>query len=103
MGARLIEGEPIAERIKDRVKEQIAQMRTAPRLAAVLASDNPGARYYAKSQEKACSEVGIEYKLHQLDASSTDQQLKHYIEGLNQNTDLHGVIVLIVPISIRSR
>jgi len=104
MSARLIEGEPIAERIKDEVKERIGALKVPPRLSAVLASDNPGARYYAQSQEKACAEVGIEYELHQMDADATSDEMKKLIEGLNQNNEVHGIIVLMpVPEGIDPR
>ena len=104
MSARLIEGEPIAERIKAEVKGEIAQMAAAPKLAGVLASDNPGAIYYAKSQEKACAEVGIQYKLHQLSASSSTDELKDHIRKLNADPAVNGIILLMpVPEGVDPR
>jgi len=83
MSARLIEGEPIAERIKAEVKDQISQLPAAPKLVGVLASDNPGAKYYARSQQKACAEVGIEYELRELAPDCSADELKDYIRTLN--------------------
>ena len=61
MGARLLEGGPIADRIKAELKPRIAALAATkpPRLVALLAGDNPGAKYYAKSQQKDCEELGI--------------------------------------------
>ena len=104
MGARLLEGEPIAERIKAEVKEQLQTLATAPKLAGVLASDNPGAKYYANSQQKACEELGIGYELHELAADSTAEQTKDYIGRLNAEDSVTGIIVLMpVPEGVNPR
>ena len=104
MGARLLEGEPIAERIKAEVKGQLQTLATAPKLAGVLASDNPGAKYYANSQQKACEELGIGYELHELAADSTAEQIKDYIGRLNAEDSVTGIIVLMpVPEGVNPR
>ena len=55
MAAKLIEGGPIAESIREQVRRGIEALGRAPKLVGVLASDNPGAKYYAKSQQKSCA------------------------------------------------
>jgi len=97
MSAELLEGQPIAERIKDEVKQAVAQMPRPPKLAALLATDNPGARFYARSQQKACDEVGILYELHDPSKTGTLQtadELKAYVQKLNADPSVHGVILL---------
>ncbi len=107
MSAELIEGEPIAERIKDEVRRAVAQMPVAPRLAAVLATDNPGAKFYAGSQQKSCAEVGIEYELHDSEragALETADQLKAYVQALNADPGVNGIILLVpVPEGVNPR
>jgi len=104
MSARLIEGEPIAERIKAEVKDQISQLPAAPKLVGVLASDNPGAKYYARSQQKACAEVGIEYELRELAPDCSADELKDYIRTLNADPQVNGVILLMpVPEGVNPR
>lgn len=104
MSAELLKGEPVAERMKDEVKEQVNALSSPPHLAAVLASDNPGAKYYAKSQEKACAEVGIEYELHELDSDASEERIEGYIEDLNADSDVNGIILLMpVPDGVNAR
>jgi len=104
MSAILIEGEPIAERIKEQVRKEVSQMSAPPRLAAVLASDNPGAKFYANSQEKACGEVGIEYELHELSANSSSDEIKDYVRTLNGKREVGGIILLMpVPEGVNPR
>jgi len=104
MSAQLIEGGPIAEAIKQQVKEDIASLGRTPKLVAVLASDNPGARYYAASQQKACAEVGIEYELHELAPDSSSQDILAHIEQVNADASVSGVILLMpVPEGVNPR
>ena len=104
MTAQLIEGGPIADAIKEQVKNDLAELSRPPRLVGVLASDNPGARYYAQSQEKACAEVGVEYELHQLDPQSSSEAVVSHIQDLNDDPAVSGVILLMpVPEGVNPR
>jgi len=104
MAAKLIEGEPIAERIKDQVRADVEALGRAPKLVGVLASDNPGAKYYAGSQEKACAEVGIDYELHELAADSSQADLEAHIAEINADGSVTGVILLMpVPDGVDAR
>ena len=104
MCAELLKGEPVAERLKNEAEQAMSGLSSAPRLAAVLASDNPGARYYAKSQESACEEVGIEYELHELEADASGAEIEGYIADLNADPDVNGIILLMpVPDGVNAR
>jgi methylenetetrahydrofolate dehydrogenase (NADP+)/methenyltetrahydrofolate cyclohydrolase len=104
MAARLIEGESVARAITDRVRSDIAALGKAPKLVAVLASDNPGAKFYAKSQEKACAEVGIAYELRELPADSSAERLKAEVARVNADGSVSGVILLMpVPQGVNPR
>ena len=107
MSAKLIEGEPIAASIKEEVKAAVEEMPSAPTLAAILTTDNPGARYYARSQKKSCEEVGIDYELHDDDKTGgleSAEAMKDYIRGLNEDETVNGIILLMpVPEDINPR
>jgi methylenetetrahydrofolate dehydrogenase (NADP+)/methenyltetrahydrofolate cyclohydrolase len=104
MTAKLLAGEPVAEKIKAKVKEEMAKLSRKPKLVGVLASDDAGAKYYAKSQETACAEVGIAYELHQLSATSTQQEMVAHIKGINSDASITGCILLMpVPKGVNAR
>lgn len=104
MTAKLIEGGPIAESIKEKVRQDVEALQRAPKLVGVLASDNPGAKYYAGSQEKACAEVGIEYELHELDPNSSEADLQSHVAQINADPSVTGVILLLpVPEGVNAR
>jgi len=97
MSAKLLEGKPIAEAIRAQVKAEVEGLKgkgVAPKLVAVLAGDNPGARFYAGAQEKACQEVGIGYELQQHPAEITQSELEAATQRLNGDRTVHGILLL---------
>lgn len=94
MSATLLEGAPIAERIKADVVAAIAQMNAPPKLCAVLATDNKGAAFYAQAQAKACEEVGIGFELVELASDADQATIEARIAALNADPQVTGIIVL---------
>jgi methylenetetrahydrofolate dehydrogenase (NADP+)/methenyltetrahydrofolate cyclohydrolase len=97
VSAKLLEGKPIAEEIRARVKAGVEELKgkgKTPKLVAILAGENPGAKFYAGAQEKACAAVGIEYELEQLPADIAQADLEGAIERLNADESVHGVLLL---------
>ena len=97
MSATLLEGKPIAEKIRAQVKADVEALKAkgvTPKLVAVLAGDNPGAKFYAGAQQKACEEVGIEYELKGLGADITQADLEAAIQKLNADATVHGILLL---------
>lgn len=97
MSAKLLEGKPISEGIRAGVKAEVESLQAkgaTPKLVAVLAGDNPGAKFYAGAQEKACGEVGIAYELQQLPADISQADLEAAIARLNGDASVHGVLLL---------
>ncbi|NIM05394.1 MAG: bifunctional 5,10-methylenetetrahydrofolate dehydrogenase/5,10-methenyltetrahydrofolate cyclohydrolase [Armatimonadetes bacterium] len=107
MAAKLLEGAPIAEQIKEKLRAELSELKSqgvVPSLAAVMVGSNPGAVFYAKMQEKACSEIGIEYELKTLEESTGQAELEEVIAGLNADEKVNGIILQMpVPKQIDGR
>lgn len=104
VSAKLLEGEPIANQIKADVKAAITEMASPPKLAAVLATDNKGAAFYAKAQGKACDEVGIDFELIELGADVDQRAVEGKIAELNNDAGVTGIILLMpVPEGVDGR
>jgi len=97
MPANLIDGEALAARIKADLAKDIAAIKAKtgapPRLASVLASDNPGAKVYTRSQAKSCEEAGIAYDLVELPPDSTAAALAAKIDALGRDAAVHGILL----------
>ncbi len=93
MAAKMIDGEAVAGRIRDRLKKDVAALSRPVKLVAVIATDNKSARIYASSQEKACAEIGIAYELAELPADSDEAAIGSRIEKLNADLSVTGIII----------
>lgn len=91
--AKLLEGRPVAEKIKEEIRIQVQSLKKPPVLASVLVGDNPGATTYAKSQAKTAEDLGIVYKLFKLDQDITEETLIDFILKLNLDKAVNGIIV----------
>lgn len=96
MPARVISGTELASRIRSETAQRIAQLRAAGqgvRLDAVLVGDPHAGVLYARSQQKRCEAVGIEYRLHALANDVDNERLQQYIERLSRDPQVTGIML----------
>jgi len=91
--AKLLEGKPIAEKIKEEIKQQAASLKSKPVLASIMVGENTGAASYVKSQQKVAEGLGIEYHLYALPQETTESQLSEFIRKLNNDSVVSGIII----------
>lgn len=93
MCAKLLEGKPIAEQIKEEIRKEIQVFGKSPVLASIIVGDNAGAEAYVKSQAKNAEGLGVTYQLHKLEADISEQALIDFIRKLNQDKSVNGIII----------
>jgi methylenetetrahydrofolate dehydrogenase (NADP+)/methenyltetrahydrofolate cyclohydrolase len=91
--AKLLEGKPLSEKIKEEIKQQVSSLKKKPVLASIQVGDNPGAEAYAKSQKKTAEGLGIEYQFHKLSQDTTEASLIEFIQKLNSEKSINGIII----------
>lgn len=91
--ARLLEGKPIAAKIKEQIKQDVQSMESKPVLASIQVGENAGAEAYAKSQKKTADNLGIDYQFHKLNQDTSQDSLIEFIEKLNSDKKVNGIIV----------
>ena len=93
----LIDGKAIADKVRARVTEQTAafvkETGIQPGLATVLVGDDPASHTYVRNKRKACEEVGIKSIHHELPATATQAEVEDLIRSLNENPEVHGILV----------
>jgi methylenetetrahydrofolate dehydrogenase (NADP+)/methenyltetrahydrofolate cyclohydrolase len=96
-GARLIDGAPLATKIKDEVRLEVATLAekhdVIPCLAAVRVGDDPASAVYVRNKIRACEEVGIRSELHALPESTSHSELLELISSLNSRDEIDGILV----------
>ena len=91
--AKLLEGKPIADKIKEQIRVQVGSLKKKPVLASIQVGDNAGAEAYAKSQKKAAEGLGIEYLFHKLAQETSESSFIEFIQKLNADKSISGIIV----------
>lgn len=108
MPASLIDGKTISalrrNELKQRVQHHVEQGQRAPGLAVVLIGDDPASVIYVSNKRKACEEVGITSHSYDLPAETTQDELIHLINELNQSDKIDGILIqLPLPKHINER
>jgi methylenetetrahydrofolate dehydrogenase (NADP+) / methenyltetrahydrofolate cyclohydrolase len=91
--AKLLEGKPIAERIKAQIAKEVQSLAVKPVLASVMAGENAGAQAYVKSQSKVAEGLAITYQLHKLGEETSEAELIAFTQKLNADKGVHGIII----------
>ncbi|RLE06562.1 bifunctional 5,10-methylenetetrahydrofolate dehydrogenase/5,10-methenyltetrahydrofolate cyclohydrolase [Candidatus Aerophobetes bacterium] len=96
MSANIIDGAKIANNIKKRLRQEIELLKDKgifPSLVAIQVGENPDSKIYTRSQRKSCEKIGIEYKLHQFKEDVSSKELEKFIEELNEDRKVNGIII----------
>jgi len=92
----IIDGNAVADDIKADLESSIDALADAgvrPGLATVLMSDDPASETYVSMKQKDCEEVGIEGIHVELDPDESAAELYDTIEDLNEDPEVHGILV----------
>ena len=96
MAAKIIDGKQIAAEIRAELAKEIEGLKKEglnPGLAVILVGDDPASRVYVNNKKKACAEVGIYSREYALPKETTQEELLNLIRELNQDPEIHGILV----------
>ena len=97
MQAQVIRGTLIAQGIRAKLAQDVAEMKArhkvVPGLAAVLVGDDPASVMYVGLKQKASREAGILSEAFRLPGDVHQDELLKLIRQLNQDPRFHGILV----------
>lgn len=100
MAAKILNGRPVADMIERDVKQDVDRIRSIGgdvTLAVVQVGDDQASNTYVRNKEEACERCGINTITERFDADMDWSMLEHelieYIDHLNGNNDITGVLV----------
>lgn len=93
----LIDGKKVSSEIKQRIAEEVEQLKNegkkTPHLAAILVGNDGGSETYVAAKVKACEQVGFNSTLIRLPESISEKELLDKVDDLNKDDDIDGFIV----------
>jgi len=98
MTAKIISGKDLAQNLvinelKPRVEKLKAEKNITPKLIVILVGENPASKSYVRQKEKLAKKCGIIAETWKYEADVSEQKILDEIEKINQDDDIHGVIV----------
>lgn len=88
----VLNGFELAKQCRAELAEKVKKMPRAPKLAVILAGDDPASAVYVRNKEKAAAEVGIESLVVRLEKTTRDELLR-LIGELNGDDGVDGILV----------
>ena len=99
--AIVLDGKSLALKIRQELKQKVEEQEVKPGLVVLLVGEDPASQIYVRNKERAANEVGFHSVVERLPETTTQEELLHKIEELN-NDD--GILVqLPLPKQINSQ
>jgi methylenetetrahydrofolate dehydrogenase (NADP+)/methenyltetrahydrofolate cyclohydrolase len=92
----LIDGRAIAEQIHGETTERIAILKRRgikPGLAFVRVGEDEASKVYVGMKERTCARLGIASVTHVFAAAVAEAELLRFLQGLNADPKIHGILV----------
>lgn len=93
---KLIDGKKIALEIKNELKTKVEQLKKEGKdvcLAVIQVGNDAASTVYVNGKKKDCEYIGIRSLSYELPEETTEQELLNVIEKLNNDADVHGILV----------
>ena len=97
MAAEILKGKPIADAMSEEIRASMAEFKKqeiSVAIAAVQVGQDPASEFYIRNQKKQAEAHGIGHQLHQLPDGTTQAELLAYIQKLNADPKVTGIILL---------
>ncbi|MEO5374392.1 MAG: bifunctional methylenetetrahydrofolate dehydrogenase/methenyltetrahydrofolate cyclohydrolase FolD [Alphaproteobacteria bacterium] len=95
--AKIIDGKMQAEELRLELGGYVRDVRDyrhiVPGLAVVLVGDDPASQIYVRNKNKFAVEIGMRSFEHFLPSDTSQEELLTLIEGLNDDPEVHGILV----------
>ena len=96
MTAKLIDGKKISDFFRSEYKlrvDQLIAQGERPGLAVIIVGSDPASEVYVRNKARACEAIGMHSEVHALPNEISQAGLTAFIETLNANPAIHGILV----------
>ena len=97
---KIINGKSISEKVLEECRvdvEELKEQGLRPGLAVVLVGNDPASKAYVGSKAKTCMKLGLHSLKIELPESTSQDELLKVIDQLNNDSEIHGILVQSPP------
>ena len=89
----VMSGKNVALGIKEKLKEEVLNLKKKPSLAVIQVGDDPASNVYVNSKAKLAKEIGYEFEHIKFDDDAKEKEIIKKIDYINDSKEINGVIV----------
>jgi methylenetetrahydrofolate dehydrogenase (NADP+)/methenyltetrahydrofolate cyclohydrolase len=96
MPSKILDGKALAQLAEENIKTNVSQLKEkgiTPTLATILVGVDPASATYVKMKQNACARLGMDSIAVELSKETTTDELLDAIEKLNQDNNVHGILL----------
>jgi methylenetetrahydrofolate dehydrogenase (NADP+)/methenyltetrahydrofolate cyclohydrolase len=97
MTAKLINGNEVAQQIREELKKEVVQLKeksnVVPGLVTILVGENPASVSYVTAKQKTSKELGFFSIQDNQPATIAEEELLKLIDKYNKDPKIHGILV----------
>jgi methylenetetrahydrofolate dehydrogenase (NADP+)/methenyltetrahydrofolate cyclohydrolase len=98
MSALVLDGKALAKKTEAELTQRVLALKArnhgrTPILATILVGDDPASATYVTMKGNACARIGMESLKVELPSTTTTEELLATIKTLNNNDDVHGILL----------
>ena len=96
MPSKILDGKALAQLAEEDIKASVSKLKEngiTPTLATILVGVDPASATYVKMKQNACARLGMDSIAVELSKETTTEELLETIEKLNQDSNVHGILL----------
>ena len=96
MLSKILDGKSLAKLAEEDIKVSVSKLKESgitPTLATILVGVDPASATYVKMKQNACARLGMESIAVELSKETSTEELLEAIEKLNQDSNVHGILL----------
>ena len=96
MPSKILDGKALAQLAEEEIKLSVSKLKKngiTPTLATILVGVDPASATYVKMKQNACARLGMDSIAVELGKETSTDELLEAIEKLNQDNNVHGILL----------
>jgi methylenetetrahydrofolate dehydrogenase (NADP+)/methenyltetrahydrofolate cyclohydrolase len=96
MPSKILDGKALAQLAEKDIKSHVSTLKEngiTPTLATILVGVDPASATYVKMKQNACARLGMDSIAVELSKETTTEELLEAIEKLNNDSNVHGILL----------
>ena len=96
MPSKILDGKALAQLAEEDIKANVSKLKEngiTPTLATILVGVDPASATYVKMKQNACARLGMDSIAVELGKETSTEELLETIEKLNQDNNVHGILL----------